>query len=71
MKGKRWVSEVLKILSSITRDLLIHTFQKRYSSLGEKTGEPLCWNALNAETSSEEESELWHIYYFLNEELSS
>lgn len=39
MKGKQWVREVSEILSSIRRDLLIHTFQKRYRGLGEKNRE--------------------------------
>lgn len=37
--GKWWVREVSESLSSIRRDLLIHTFQKRYSGLGEKSRE--------------------------------
>lgn len=34
VKGKQWVREVLEIFSSIRGDLLIYTFQKRYSNLG-------------------------------------
>lgn len=32
---------------------------------GKQRGEPLCRNALNAETSSEEGSELWRYVFFL------
>lgn len=53
-------------------DPLLHQERFANTQLSEKIqqlwGEkqPLCWNILDVETSSEDKGELWHIYNFEN-----